>query len=111
MVNRIVSSPTGIPRCRHDSNLVRRAQRLHAPIGLRDRIVDLIEERSPIWLESYNYRSNNQLRAELNLFYDHSEKFNIVGGVELRYSSIGAKNIESSEPPAAATSSVCVAPK
>ncbi len=57
---------------------------------------DLLENKAPAWKATYNYRSNDQLRSELNLYYEHSEKLNAVGGVELRLSSIGAKNVSSS---------------
>jgi outer membrane receptor protein involved in Fe transport len=67
---------------------------------------DLIQNRESFWSAAYNYRSNNQLRTEVNVFYEHSEAFNIVSGVELRFSSIGAKNIASSTPPASETGSV-----
>ncbi len=57
---------------------------------------DLLAGKAPAWNATYNYRSNDQLRSELNLYYEHSEKLNAVGGVELRLSSIGAKNVTSS---------------
>jgi len=57
---------------------------------------DLMADKAPAWNASYNYRSNDQLRSELNLHYEHSEKLNAVGGVELRLSSVGAKNVTSS---------------
>jgi outer membrane receptor for ferrienterochelin and colicins len=69
-------------------------------------VEDLIEGNKPFWPTTYNYRSNNQLRTEVNVFYDHSETFNLVSGLELRFSSIGAKNIASSTPPAGETGSV-----
>ena len=40
------------------------------------------------------------MRSELNLFYEHSERLNVVGGVEARYSSVGANNITSATAPA-----------
>jgi outer membrane receptor protein involved in Fe transport len=55
---------------------------------------------SGFWAPQYNWRSNNRLRSELNLFYQHSDRLNVVGGVEVRYSSIGAGNITSTTPPA-----------
>lgn len=67
---------------------------------------DLIEEREPSWPATFSYRSNSQLRTELNAFYDHSERFSVVGGAELRFSSIGARNVSSSTPPASETGSV-----
>lgn len=57
---------------------------------------DLLDARAPQWAPTYNYRSNNQLRTELTLFYEHSEKLSAVTGVELRLSSVGAKNVASS---------------
>ena len=56
--------------------------------------------QAPRWNPQYNYRLNNRLRSELNLFYEHSERLNVVGGVEARYSSVGANNITSSTAPA-----------
>ena len=61
---------------------------------------DLVAGQAPRWNPQYNYRLNNRLRSELNLFYEHSERFNVVGGVEARYSSIGAINITSATAPA-----------
>ncbi|MGD8897256.1 MAG: TonB-dependent receptor, partial [Acidobacteriota bacterium] len=67
---------------------------------------NLLRGTEPFWSTSYSYRSNNQLRTELNAFYEHSRAFNVVGGGELRWSSIGARNIGSSTPPASETGSV-----
>jgi len=64
---------------------------------------DLLDEKEPFTAVSYYYRSNNQLRSEVNLFYEHSDKLNIVGGFEARFSSIGAQNVSSSTPPAGET--------
>ena len=61
---------------------------------------DLVAGQPPRWNPQYNYRLNNRLRSELNLFYEHSERFNVVGGVEARYSSIGAINVTSATAPA-----------
>ena len=61
---------------------------------------DLVAGTPPRWSPQYNYRANSRLRSELNLFYQHSETMNIVGGVEARYSSIGANNITSATAPA-----------
>jgi outer membrane receptor protein involved in Fe transport len=69
-------------------------------------VENLIEGKEPFWPASFNYRSNTQLRTEANVVYDHSEKFNVVSGAELRFSSIGARNISSSTPPAEETGSV-----
>lgn len=69
------------------------------------RIEDLLAERSPFLSATYKYRSNDQLRTELNLFWEPSETLNVVGGAELRYSSIGAQNATSSTPPAEETGS------
>jgi outer membrane receptor protein involved in Fe transport len=69
-------------------------------------VENLLEGTEPFWPTSYSYRSNNQLRTELNAFYEHSRAFNVVGGGELRWSSIGARNIGSSTPPAGETGSV-----
>lgn len=69
------------------------------------RIEDLLTARSPFLAKTYKYRSNDQLRTELDLFWEPSEKLNVVGGVELRYSSIGATNVTSSTPPADETGS------
>lgn len=67
---------------------------------------DLLQDRQPAWPTSYAYRSNNQLRTELIAFYDHSPSFNIVGGGELRWSSIGARNVTSSTAPAGETGTI-----
>ena len=64
------------------------------------KVNDLVAGASPRWSPQYNYRSNNRLRSELNLFYQQSERLNVVGGVEFRYSSIGAGNITSATAPA-----------
>ena len=61
---------------------------------------DLVAGQAPRWNPQYNYRFNNRLRSELNLFYERSERLNIVGGVEARYSSVGANNITSATAPA-----------
>ena len=61
---------------------------------------NLLEGTQPFWSTKYSYRSNNQLRTELNGFYEHSRAFNVVAGGELRWSSIGARNVSSSTPPA-----------
>jgi len=60
----------------------------------------LLQGREPYYNTTFSYRSNDQLRTELNLYYEQSEKFNLVGGLEMRFSSIGAKNIESATAPA-----------
>ena len=67
---------------------------------------DLLAGKAPTWNFTYNYRSNDQLRTEANLYYEHSEKLNAVGGVELRLSSIAAKSITSATPPAGETGSI-----
>jgi outer membrane receptor protein involved in Fe transport len=67
---------------------------------------NLLRGTQPFWNTKYSYRSNNQLRTELNAFYEHSRDFNFVAGGELRWSSIGARNISSSTPPASETGSV-----
>lgn len=64
------------------------------------KIEDLLLGSSPYFSATYKYRSNDQLRTELNLFWEPSDKLNVVGGVELRYSSIGAQNATSTTPPA-----------
>jgi outer membrane receptor protein involved in Fe transport len=64
------------------------------------RVNDLVAGASPFWASQYNWRSNSRLRSEANLFYQHSDRLNVVGGVELRYSSIGAGNITSATAPA-----------
>ncbi len=69
-------------------------------------VENLLKGNEPFWSTNYSYRSNNQLRTELNTFYDHSRAFNVVAGGELRCSSIGAQNISSSTPPASETGSV-----
>ena len=69
------------------------------------RIEDLLLAKSPYLSTTYKYRSNDQLRTELNLFWEPSEKLNVVGGAELRYSSIGAQNTTSSTAPAEETGS------
>jgi outer membrane receptor for ferrienterochelin and colicins len=56
---------------------------------------DLLEGKTPSWNPTYNYRSNDQLRTELTLHYEWSESLSAVGGVELRLSSVGAKNVTS----------------
>jgi outer membrane receptor for ferrienterochelin and colicins len=56
---------------------------------------DLLDDKAPSWNATYNYRSNDQIRTELTLYYEQSEKLNGVGGVELRLSSVGAKNVTS----------------
>ncbi len=58
---------------------------------------DLLSGKAPSWNATYNYRSNDQLRTELNAYYEYSEKLNAVAGVELRLSSVGAKNLSSSD--------------
>jgi outer membrane receptor for ferrienterochelin and colicin len=67
---------------------------------------DLLEDRAASWVPTYNYRSNNQLRTELGLFYEHSETLSGVAGVELRLSSVGAKNVTSSTERPSETGSV-----
>ena len=67
---------------------------------------DLLADKAASYSFQYNYRSNSQLRSELNLYYEHSEKLNAVGGVELRLSSIGAKQPTSAVPPASETGSI-----
>lgn len=57
---------------------------------------DLLEDRSPAWVPAYNYRSNDQIRSELTAYYELSEQLSAVAGVELRLSSVGAKNVASS---------------
>jgi outer membrane receptor for ferrienterochelin and colicins len=69
-------------------------------------VENLLQGTEPVWPAAYSYRSNNQLRTELNAFYEHSRAFGVVGGGELRWSSIGARNIGSSTPPAGETGSV-----
>lgn len=69
------------------------------------RIEDLLLGKSPFFSATYKYRSNDQLRTELDLFWEPSAKLNVVGGVELRYSSIGANNVTSATPPADETGS------
>jgi outer membrane receptor for ferrienterochelin and colicins len=63
------------------------------------RIEDLLLASSPYLSTTYKYRSNDQLRTEINTFWEPSEKLNVVGGLELRYSSIGAKNVTSTTSP------------
>ena len=63
-------------------------------------VADLVTGQAPRWNPQYNFRSNNRVRSELNLFYEHSERLNVVGGVEARYSSVGANNITSATAPA-----------
>jgi outer membrane receptor protein involved in Fe transport len=69
-------------------------------------VENLLRDTEPFWPTAYSYRSNNQLRTELNAFYEHSRTFNVVAGGELRWSSIGARNIGSSTPPASETGRV-----
>ena len=69
------------------------------------KIEDLLASKSPFLSATYKYRSNDQLRTELNLFWEPSETLNVVGGAEIRYSSIGAQNATSSTPPAEETGS------
>jgi len=59
-------------------------------------VADLLEDRSPSWVPAYNYRSNDQIRSELTAYYEQSERLSAVAGVELRLSSVGAKNVASS---------------
>ena len=61
---------------------------------------DLVAGTAPRWTNQYNYRLNNRMRSELNLFYEPSERVNVVGGVEARYSSVGANNVTSATAPA-----------
>ena len=61
---------------------------------------DLVAGSQPRWSPQYNYRSNNRIRSELNLVYQPSDIWNVVGGVEARYSSVGANNITSATAPA-----------
>jgi outer membrane receptor protein involved in Fe transport len=63
------------------------------------RIEDLLLAKSPFLSATYKYRSNDQLRTEINTFWEPSDKLNVVGGLELRYSSIGAKNVTSTTAP------------
>lgn len=63
------------------------------------KIDDLMQGKEPYFSATYKYRSNDQLRTELNVFFEPSEKLNIVSGLELRYSSIGAKNVTSTTAP------------
>jgi outer membrane receptor for ferrienterochelin and colicins len=67
---------------------------------------DLLDDKAPSWNATYNYRSNDQIRTELTLHYEQSEKLNAVGGVELRLSSVGAKNVTSTTERPAETGSV-----
>jgi outer membrane receptor protein involved in Fe transport len=64
------------------------------------RVADLLAGTAPVWSNQYNYRSNSRLRSELTLVYQPSDRFNVVGGAEVRYSSVGAATITSSTPPA-----------
>jgi outer membrane receptor for ferrienterochelin and colicins len=67
---------------------------------------DLLEGKTPSWNPTYNYRSNDQLRTELTLHYEWSESLSAVGGVELRLSSVGAKNVTSTTERPSETGSV-----
>jgi outer membrane receptor protein involved in Fe transport len=67
---------------------------------------DLLEDKSGYWSFAYNYRSNDQLRTEATVYYEQSEKLNVVGGAELRLSSVGAKNVVSSTERPAETGAV-----
>lgn len=69
------------------------------------KIEDLLSAKTPYFSATYKYRSNDQLRTEMNLFWEPSDKLNVVGGAELRYSSIGAQNATSATPPAEETGS------
>lgn len=64
------------------------------------RIEDLLLGKTPFFSATYKYRSNDQIRTELDLVWEPSDRLNVVGGAELRYSSIGANNVTSSTPPA-----------
>jgi outer membrane receptor protein involved in Fe transport len=68
-------------------------------------ISDLVSAKSPYFNASYKWRGNDQLRTELDLFWEPSDKLNVVGGAEIRYSSIGANNVTSTTPPADETGS------
>jgi outer membrane receptor for ferrienterochelin and colicins len=67
---------------------------------------DLLAGKTPSWNPTYNYRSNDQLRTELTLHYEWSERLSAVGGVELRLSSVGAKNVTSTTERPSETGSV-----
>ncbi len=66
--------------------------------GFGPGVAELMREEAWLGGTTYMSQSDNQLRVEANAFYDHSEKFNILTGVELRYSSVGADLVLSREP-------------
>ncbi|MCP3958280.1 MAG: TonB-dependent receptor plug domain-containing protein [bacterium] len=61
-------------------------------------IADLALETEPSWGATYFYLLNTQLRNELKFFYHPSERFSLVGGVEVRNGSLQGNYILSSEP-------------
>ncbi len=58
----------------------------------------LVEGVEPFWLPLYYTLSSNQLRAELNAVYQPSERLSLVGGLEVRSSSIQGAFVISPEP-------------
>ena len=81
--------PVQAARARRD----RLGRRLPRELPAREpRIEDLLLAKSPFLSATYKYRSNDQLRDRgQRSSTSHSEKLNVVGGVELRYSSIGRR--------------------
>ena len=68
-------------------------------------IAHLALDTEPTWGATYFYLLNTQLRNELKLFYNPSERFSLVGGVEVRNGSLQGNYTLSSEPNASETGS------
>ena len=66
-------------------------------------IADLARDVEPSWGATYFYLLNTQLRNEVKLFYHPSERFSLVGGIEVRNGSVQGNYILSDEPNASET--------
>ena len=51
-------------------------------------LADLVNLIQPAWITQYAYENSSQLRTEFKVIYTPVSKFDLVSGVELRYSSL-----------------------
>jgi len=51
-------------------------------------LADLVNLVQPAWITQYAYENSSQLRTEFKVIYTPVSKFDLVSGVELRYSSL-----------------------
>lgn len=61
-------------------------------------VVELADGVEPSWQPTYFYLLNTQLRNELRLVYDPSERLDVVAGLELRNGSIQGNYVTSDRP-------------